>query len=433
MNTSLESEKKPDIIIVDDIPDNIRFLSSFLVEQGYNVRKAINGQMALKAIAALTPDLILLDVNMPDLNGYEVCRSLKENALTNAVPVIFLSAGNDVIDKVKAFQVGGVDYITKPFNLEEVLIRIQTQLTIQNLQNKLAERNIQLEQALDRLKDTQVGIVQREKMATLSKVVAGVAHEVNNPLSFILGNIAPAQEYVNHLLTVFKLYQQECPEVPPSVTNYLKEVDLDFLTSDLNSLINSIKNGAERIRTVILALRIFARLDESGIKQIDIHECIDSTLLLLKYRLESNANQPGIKIVKNYGKLPLVTGHADQMNQVFFNLLVNAIDAIKVRVAKQDSSFEPYIAITTQLVDQNTVSIRIKDNGIGVAAENQSQLFEPFYTTKPAGKGIGLGLTASQKIIEEMHGGSLMLCSVPDEGAEVLIKIPAICKSEAEG
>lgn len=417
------SPTRADILIVDDIPDNIRFLSSFLLEQGYTVRKAINGQMALTAIAALPPDLILLDVNMPDIGGYEICRRLKADTVTQPIPIIFLSAGSEAIDKVKAFQLGGVDYITKPFHLEEVLVRIQTQLTIQQLQKELKAQNEQLRQTLEELKTAQENLVQQEKMATLRKVVAGVAHEINNPLSFIACNIKPAEEYIQNLVTLLELYQQKYPDPDPEIQTLIEDIDLEFLVSDLVRIIHSMGNGAERIRTVILALRIFTRLDESGIKKINFHESLDSILAILKHRL-NDANQNIIQVQCNYGNLPPITCYADQCNQVFFNLLCNAIDAIEEKQKRGGyKGQKPEILIQTWL-EQDKVYVKIQDNGSGISVANQPLIFEPFFTTKTAGQGVGLGLATSRRIIEELHRGRLTYRSQEGEGTEFIIQIP---------
>ncbi len=422
---AIQNQTKADVLIVDDIPDNIRFLSNFLLEQGYHVRKAINGQMALKVVAALAPDLILLDVNMPDMQGYEVCRQLKQNPATCSIPIIFLSAGNESIDKVKAFESGGVDYITKPFQLEEVLARVQTQLTIQGLQKELKEQNHQLQQALHDLKLAQVNLVQQEKMATLRKIVAGVAHEINNPLSFIACNIRPAQDYVQQLLSLITIYQERFPTSDPTIAQMLDDLDLDFMKADLLNLLNSIGNGAERIHTVILALRIFARLDESGIKQVNLHEGIDSMLALLHYRLSSLQNGWEMQVKKDYGDLPLVTCYSEQMNQVIFHLLCNAIDAVQEKLDRQGYDKEsPQITISTRLINDQEIEIGIRDNGIGIAAAAQPRIFEPFFTTKPAGRGVGLGLATCQNIIEEMHQGKLSFRSSAQEGTEFLVQMP---------
>ncbi len=423
MNDIIASISKADILVVDDTPDNIRLLSIMLLEEGYNVRKALSGQMALTAVKTVLPDLILLDISMPGMNGYEVCKLLKEDTQTRSVPVIFLSALDDVIDKVKAFRVGAVDYITKPFQVEEVLARIQTHLTLRNLQTQLQVQNVQLKQALGDLKNAQSQLVQKEKMAALGQLVAGIAHEINNPISFISGNIAPAREYIQNLLNLVALYQREYPNPTLALQKAIQEIDLDFLVSDLQKLIHSMQTGAERIRTVILALQIFSRLNESDIKPVDIHEGIDSTLLLLQHRLKQEGKRRAIKIVKDYGNLPRVTCYASQFNQVFLNLLDKAIDALELN-AVQD--FLPTIWIGTELMTSETVKIRIKDNGIGMSEEMRSSLFDPYFTTNTLGidQETGLGLLTSYQIIVEKHKGRLTCHSSPKEGTEFVIEIP---------
>ncbi len=418
-------DKPVDILIVDDTPDNIRFLSSILVAQGYNVRKAISGKMALTAAKTVLPDLILLDINMPEMNGYELCQQLKDNGRTRLVPVIFLSALDDPLDKVKAFQVGGVDYITKPFQVEEILVRIQNQLTIQNLQAQLQTQNLQLQQALEELKKTQAQLIQKEKMIGLSQLAAGMAHEINNPISFISGNLAHARQYIQELLNLLVLYRQEYPCPTSPIQKAIQEADLDFIIPDLQNIFDSMQHGADRIRTIILALRIFSRLDESDIKSVNIHEGLDSALVLLEHRLKQEEKHLDIQVIKNYGNLPSVTCYASQMNQVFFNLLNNAIDALESKTVKKLSNSEqPTIWLSTELIKSGSVIIRIKDNGEGISTEVQSRLFNPFFTTKPVGKGSGLGLLTSYQIVVEKHKGQLTCHSVAGEGAEFTIDIP---------
>ncbi|MBD2743387.1 response regulator [Coleofasciculus sp. FACHB-1120] len=416
---------KADILIVDDTPDNIRFLSSLLLDKGYNVRKSINGQMALTAAKTLPPDLILLDINMSGMNGYEVCERLKKDTETSSVPVIFLSALDDVLDKVKAFNVGGVDYITKPFQIEEVLARIQNQLTIQNLQNQLKGQNTQLQKALGDLKKAQAQLIQKEKMIGLGQLAAGMAHEINNSIGFISGNLDPACKYIQDLLNLISLYQQEYPNPTPSVQKAIREIDLDFLGSDIQMLVGSMKTGVERICTMLLALRIFSRLNESDIKAVDIHEGLNSTLLLLQHRLRGEGKRQEIQVIKKYGNLPLVNCYASQLNQVFLNLLNNAIDALESGIGQKVSeSSSPTIWISTELSAWETIIIRIKDNGIGIPEEMRSRLFDPFFTTKPVGKGSGLGLLTSYEIVVEKHKGQLTCHSLPEQGAEFTIEIP---------
>ncbi|MBD2048637.1 response regulator [Coleofasciculus sp. FACHB-64] len=425
MDSNLANTFKADILIVDDTPDNIRFLSSLLLDKGYNVRKSINGQMALTAVKTLQPDLILLDINMSGMNGYEVCEKLKEDTETSSVPVIFLSALDDVLDKVKAFQVGGVDYITKPFQIEEVLARIQNQLTIQSLQTQLKNQNSQLQQALGDLKKAQAQLVQKEKMLGLGQLAAGMAHEINNSIGFISGNLEPARKYIQDLLNLVRIYQQEYPKPTLPIQKAIQEIDLDFLNSDIQNLVGSMQTGVERICTMLLALRIFSRLNESDIKAVDIHEGLNSTLLLLQHRLRGEGKRPEIQVLKKYEDLPLVNCYASQLNQAFLNLLNNAIDALELRIGQDFSeSSSPTIWISTEFSAWETIIVRIKDNGIGIAEEMRSRLFDPFFTTKPIGQGSGLGLLTTYEIIVEKHKGQLTCHSFPGQGAEFTIEIP---------
>jgi signal transduction histidine kinase len=414
-----------DVLVVDDTPENIRFLSTLLLEQGYQVRKALNGKMALTAAQTTIPDLILLDVNMPVMNGYEVCRQLKENAQTASVPVIFLSALNDATDKVRAFQVGGVDFITKPFQFEEVLMRIKTHLTIENLQSQLRSKNAQLEQTLDDLKQTQTQLIQKEKMLGLGQLVAGICHEINNPINFISGNLKPTQEHIQTLLKLVNIYQQAYPEPLPKVKEMLETADMNFLVSDLKSITKSMQLGVDRIRSITTALRIFSRLGESDIKAVDIHKGMDSALLFLQHRMVGQSNMPDIEVVKNYGDLPAVTCYASDLNQVFLSLLDNAIDALKKKFGCPTTShINPTIWIDTEVTQSESVTIRVRDNGSGVAEAIEAHLFEPFFTTKPVGQGTGLGLATSYQIIVDKHKGSLTYASTQGEGAEFIIEIP---------
>jgi len=422
---------KADILMVDDTPDNIRFLSALLLEHGYNVRKAINGQMALTAVKTVQPDLILLDINMSGMSGYDVCKNLKNNEETCAVPVIFLSALDDVVDKVKAFNVGGADYITKPFQIEEVLARIQNQLTIQSLQNQLKIQNTQLQKTLGDLKKAQAQLIKKEKMVGLIQLAAGMAHEINNSIGFISSNLEPARKYIQDLLNLINLYQQEYLQPTLKIQEEIQEIDLDFISSDIQKLLGSMQTGADRICTIIMALRIFSRLNESDIKAIDIHEGLNSTLLLLQHRLTPEDQSWEIKVIKNYENIPLVTCYASQLNQVFLNLLNNAIDALESRRRENfPESSIPTIWITTKLSSKETVMIQIKDNGIGISQELQSRLFEPFFTTKPVGEGSGLGLLTSYEIIVEKHKGNLICHSSPGQGTEFTVEIPMHCINE---
>ncbi|MTJ07972.1 response regulator [Anabaena sp. UHCC 0204] len=414
-----------DILIVDDKLENIRFLSDFLSKQNYQIRKAISGQAALMAVKTLPPDLILLDINMPTMGGYEVCKILKTDSKTSSIPIIFLSAGNDINDKIQAFQAGGIDYITKPFHLEEVLLRVQNQLTVQNLQNELKIKNEQLQNTIVKLQNTQYELIQKEKLVNASRITAGISHEINNPLSFILGNLNPAFDYTQTLINLVQLYQQAFPEATLEISNLTNEIDLDFLIQDFTRIMYSIRTGAERINSVVCAMHIFSRLNQSGIKRFNVCDNIDSVLITLGDQITLKDKSSLISVRKNYEDIPMLMGHANLFNQVLLNLLQNAIDSFDSDlISMMDSFFEPTIWITTKLIEENQIMISVKDNGIGILEEYQEHLFEPFFTTKLVGKGVGLGLFTSYQIITEIYKGTLTYYSCPEGGSEFLAKIP---------
>lgn len=419
---NISSSIKADILVVDDTPDNIRFLSSILTEAGYSVRPAISGKIALRAAQTITPDLILLDINMPDMDGYQVCRTLKENPVTRNVPVIFLSALDDIQDKVKAFQVGGNDYISKPFQLEEVLIRIVNQLTINHLQKQVHERNQELESTLEQLKTTQVQLIQSEKMTALGQLVAGIAHEINNPISFIYGNITPAMNYVQDLLDLITLYQREYPQPKAAIAHQLEDLDLDFLTEDLAKIMTSMKTGADRIRNIVLGLRNFSRLDEAGCKKANLEEGLESAIAVLRSRLQPE-DQPPITITRQYHPLPPIYCYPAQLNQVFFHLFTNAIDTIRQRLATVPTP-DGVITVTTAATP-DSLTITIADNGMGMDAETQAQLFNPFFSTKPIGQGTGLGLPICYQVITATHNGTITIDSEPGQGSQFKLTLPS--------
>ncbi|MEM6450760.1 MAG: response regulator [Cyanobacteria bacterium P01_D01_bin.105] len=420
------SQAQSTILIVDDNPTNIQVLFDVLKAAGYRLAVAKSGESALKRLQSGLPDLILLDVMMPGINGFETCRRLKENEATQDIPIIFMTALSDAVDKVKGLSLGAVDYITKPIQSEEVLARIRVHLQLRQLnrtlENQVAERTAHLTDALEELKQAQSQLVQSEKMSSLGQLVAGVAHEINNPVNFIYGNIQPAANYAQDLVQLVDLFCQTYPTLTPELQQTLEETDLPFLRTDLPKLLDSMKVGAERIREIVLSLRNFSRLDEADAKPVDLHEGIDSTLLILQNRTKSNVGGYEIKITKNYGQLPQVECHANQINQVLMNLLSNALDALDESVS-QGHTTNPEITIRTE-EKEASVQISITDNGPGIPPEIHKNLFDPFFTTKPVGKGTGLGLSISQQIIVEQHQGTLTCNSTADGGTTFQIELP---------
>ena len=547
------------ILVVDDTPANVRILTDALIHHGYEVCSTMSGERALEIVQDFVPDLILLDVMMPEMDGYTVCQQLKQRPETHDIPVIFLSAIDTPNDKLKAFQVGGIDYITKPFHLDEVIARVSQQIDRRNLQKRLEQQNFrlhaeiqnykqleeryrsifdnsidgmfqstpegqfitvnaslakmygyvsveelctsisdigqqlyvrperriefmetvlrngevsdfeaqvyskngtilwitetvrsvkdtqnnlifyegtvkditdrkrnteilrvrstELEETLTQLRHSQAKLLQQEKMSSLGQLVAGMAHEINNPVSFISGNLVYAEQYFEDLVRAF----HEAGLVPGD--------DIEFVLKDLPILLQSIRTGADRIRLIVQALKNFARLDEAEEKHVDIHEGIESTLLLLSHRLDTTANRAKVKVIKDLGTLPKVHCYPGLLNQALMNLMGNAIDALD---ASTNNGKQPKLEIRTKLVDPTQIMIWISDNGSGMPTEVQDRIFDPFFTTKGVGEGTGMGLAISYQIIVEKHAGQLECISVLGKGTEFVIILPVSLEKSFE-
>ncbi|MDJ1170579.1 AAA family ATPase [Roseofilum sp. BLCC_M154] len=308
--------------------------------------------------------------------------------------------------------------------LDNALLYASVEQKVQERTQELNEKNQDLSQTLEELQRTQAQLIQTEKMSGLGQMVAGVAHEINNPVSFIYGNLAPATEYVQDLLALIDLYQTHYPNPVEEIEELIEDIDLEFISEDLKNLLNSMQVGAERIRNIILSLRNFSRLDEADKKPVNLHDGLDSTLLILQNRFKESGNEKEIKIIKEYGNLPLVNCYASQLNQVFMNLLTNACDAMQDQRSVEASDRHPSITVSTQVSDRQSVEISIADNGPGMTEETIQKIFNPFYTTKPVGSGTGLGLSISYQIVVEKHSGQLRCVSQPGEGAKFIVEIP---------
>ncbi|MGG6266884.1 hybrid sensor histidine kinase/response regulator [Leptolyngbya sp. AN03gr2] len=440
------------ILLVDDTPTNLKVLSEALQGQGWKTLVAVDGESAIEQAEYAKPDLILLDVMMPGIDGFETCERFKSNPQLHSIPIIFMTALSDAVNKVRGLDLGAVDYITKPFQQEEVIARVKLHLSLsqlnrslkekveeqsrtqaeleeltQQLEQRVHDRTIELEHSIQQLKTTQLQLIQSEKMSTLGQLVAGIGHEINNPINFVGGNLKHIENYTQDLFRLIELYQTKQPD--NEIEEFIEEVDLEYLTQDMPKLIRSIDEGVDRLRDISFSLRSFARSDISSKVECQIHEGIESTIMLLKHRIKASEQHPEIQIHRNYGDLPPVRCYPGQLNQVFMNLIANALDVFEEQ--NQTRSYEEISArpntiwISTAIdPSTETATIRIKDNGSGIPPEIQSQIFEPSFTTKPVGKGTGLGLAISRQIVMEKHGGKLDCHSGMGEGTEFTIAIP---------
>lgn len=418
-----------------------------------------------KQLVQENPDvaIILLDVIMEtDDAGLEFVKYVRE-VLGNQLVRIILRTGQpgQVPEKSIIINYDINDYKTKTeltttklyttvvaalrsFSLSlklqsEIEHRKQVEKALCISQEKEHQKTISLEHLVKELQETQLQLVQSEKMSSLGQLVAGIAHEINNPVNFIYGNLSHANDYIKQLISLLNLYQHYYPQPEAEILNEIEDAELPFIIDDLPKLLSSMQLGIERIRNIVQSLRNFSRLDETEVKSVDIHEGINSTLMILQHRLKAKSDRHAINVIKDYGALPLVTCYAGQLNQVFMNILANAIDALEERGSRDEGVvFNPKILIRTEVIAGNSednissgsrIRVTIADNGPGMNEQVISKLFTPFFTTKPMGKGTGMGLSISRKIMIEKHGGELQCISQPEEGTQFIIEMPTICRT----
>jgi two-component system NtrC family sensor kinase len=376
---------------------------------------------AIQKAIAIAPTVILLDMVMPDIDGLMLLRWLRSHPATCDIPIVMLSSKEEAQIKADAFAAGANDYLIKLPDVVELIARIRYHSKAYNNLKALTAAKAtaqlqaqQLEQTLKQLQSTQVQLVQTEKMSSLGRMVAGLAHEINNPVNFIHGNFTHLNNYTQSLLELVKLYQQECTSESQIIKDYLEEINFEFIQDDLPKILSSMKMGTDRIRDMVISLRNFSRLDQAGKKAVDIHEGIDSTLVILNNRLKQN-----IEVIKDYGEIPLVECYPAPINQVFMNILSNAIDVLLE--TKELSHKE--ITVKTELTLSQHIRVKIQDNGPGISQDILDKIFDPFFTTKPVNQGTGLGLAICYQIIEKHHG-TIQVSSELGVGTEFIVEIP---------
>ncbi|MDB9511805.1 response regulator [Kamptonema animale CS-326] len=416
------------LVIDDDVTVQI-VLQDLLESEGHEVAIAFDGQDGLSQAHHRPPDLIICDWMMPYIDGLEVCRQLKANPELATVFFILLTAREELDDRVKGLDNGADDFLSKPIETEELLARVRAGLRLRGLTQ-------QLERTLQDLQQTQTQLVQSEKMSSLGQLVAGIAHEINNPITFIYSNLSHVQSYGSDLIDLLRLYQKELKNPSPEILQKQQEMELDFVLDDLFKILFSMQTGSERIRQIVLSLQDFSRTDRSGWQPVDVHAGLDNTILMLQHRLPARERRPDIKVIKDYSKMPQVECYAGLLNQAFLNIINNAIDALElsgvdwglsgeeVKNESEKNHLKPTIKIHTEVLDENRILIIIADNGAGMSEYVKSRIFDPFFTTKPVGDGTGLGLSISYQIVVQQHKGELKCISEPGKGTEIWIEIP---------
>jgi C4-dicarboxylate-specific signal transduction histidine kinase len=423
VTSSCNSHQHPEqILLVDDNVTNLQVLHQTLDGRGYKLLVAKNGAGALAIAQKAKPSLILLDIMMPEMDGFEVCQRLKADPATEEIPVIFLSALTDTKDKVKGLDLGAVDFVSKPFQPEEVIARVNTHLSIRRYQKELQERNDELQDTLDELKAAQNRLIQSEKMASLGVLTAGIAHEINNPINFIKTGAQALERDIVDLKKLFEVIDRcahTCndPLMKNQIAAVQSEIEYDELNREIPALVHNIVMGVTRTEEIVNSLTVYARPDQQAMTLAQLDELIESALLLMKHRYKNR-----VAIRRDFTDLPPVLAHPGRLMQVFGNIIGNAIDAATTGPAHAQAAVD----ITTALQEEDGITyavVRVSDNGPGIEDEIAGKIFDPFFTTKGVGAGVGLGLSISYGIIRD-HNGRIDVNGNSGQGAVVSIVLP---------
>ncbi|NJK67412.1 MAG: response regulator [Microcoleus sp. CSU_2_2] len=398
----------------------IEAVQELLKSEGHEVVVAPDGKEGLDLARQLSPDLIICEGTLPQIDWLEVCHLIEADRELALVHFILLTTPEQ-FDGAAKLEESIDDFVFKPIVRRELLARVCAGLRSHRLRVKLERSQQELQQSRERM-------LQAEKMSNLGNLVSGIAHEINNPITFIYSNLTHVQTYAADLIELLRLYQKQLVNPSSDILQKQQDMDVEFVLDDLLKIVSSMRTGSDRIRQIILSVQDFSRNDRSGWQLFDISDGLENTLLLLQYRLPAREGRRDIKVVKEYGNLPQIECYAGQLNQAFLNIINYAIDTLEESSQEFDRSesvhFKPVIWIRTQVVDAQHISIEIADNGIAMSEAIKAQIFDPFFIAQPEGEGSGLGLAVSYQIVVEQHKGELKCFSEPGKGNEFKLKIP---------
>jgi two-component system, NtrC family, sensor kinase len=398
----------------------VEAMQELLEREGHEVAVALDGKEGLDLARQLSPDLIICDGTVPQIDWSSVSRQIEADRELATVYFMLLTTP-DLFDEGVGLDESIDDFVFKPIVRQKLLGRVRAGLRARALRGNLERSQQELQLSRERM-------LQAEKMSNLGNLVSGIAHEINNPITFIYSNLTHVQTYSADLIELLRLYQKQLVNPGSDILQKQQDMDVEFVLEDLLKIVSSMRTGSDRIRQIILSVQDFARNDRSGWQLFDISDGLENTLLLLHHRLPAREGRRDIKVVKEYGNLPQIECYAGQLNQAFLNIINYAIDTLEESSQEFDrsesASFRPAIFIRTQVVDARQISIEIADNGIAMSEDVKAKIFDPFFIAQPGGEGSGLGLAVSYQIVVEQHKGDLKCFSEPGKGNKFQLKIP---------